>query len=613
MQVGASIYIAATNIEGGTIYTNVYIIAHNIGANATTLEIYNQLVENFKLNVNIGTTLAGTCNGQTSLSCSSDFDCPNYCDNFADNNQADCLASGSNWLPDSCDASLLKLRRDTKRLSDLVNINEAVLAYGEMHKACANNSLISCQNSSNCPSGAACVPYYPPLNSGTYLNGSSNTRWPSWQETLSGTLGYSLPEDPINLFNGCNDPYNPETCWDEQALEFICPANSLVYMYNIGGIGQSYYLGAKFEFDMQNPAPPVTFVNNLNNPVTMDLDINTPYCDAIVLNPPGASASPYCGNGVIDNDYCTEPVYNNQAACLAAGADWIVSEECDNEFWRFACSESPPTANPAIPTVGNHEWWREQTIGCNPPGTINSTGELIECTWYRPSPPIIASQCGGYCGDGTRQPYYERCDGGLPAEPYHCAEAGVNPYCADCQVLCNNGTNIYPAALCGDGIWSQPTEQCDPTANPNGNAGWDCTDGGNIGCSNSCQRTCTVGTPYPGLCGDGSFNPLNEECDYSNYSAPLPINSSAIASYSCTLFCEMNGEFCGDGVAQYEYQELCDWNGGSYTSPTPLFSDEFHQYGCRENGFYTALNGADYGACTATWDGWCGDGIFRTV
>lgn len=620
LRVGSSLYVAASNIENGAIYTNIYIIAHNIEANSTTLEIYKQLVNNFKLNTNIGTTLAGTCNGQTSLACSSDFDCPSYClgGTGQDQNECENVAPIGVWVGDTCNAPLIKLRKDTKRLGDLVSIRNALLEYGLNHRACVNNSLISCNNNLDCPSHGACLPYYPVLNAGTYLNGSSNTSWPSWQETLAATLGIgALPEDPVNLFNGCSDPYHPETCWDENAREFMCPINSLVYMYNIEGVGQSYDLGANFEYDMQAPAPAVTFATNLFNPPSF-ISLNlAPYCNALVLDAPGASASPYCGNGIIDNNYCTEPVYDNQGDCVNNGGEWISAEECDNQFWRFACSESPASANPPIPTVGDHEWWREQTIGCNPPGTVDSGGNLIECTWYRPTPPLVAAQCGGYCGDGQLQPYYENCDGALPPNSdYHCAEAGINPYCGNgCQVLCDNGSNIYPAALCGDGVWSPNTEQCDPTARPNGNSGWDCTEGGSISCSNTCERVCSVGVPYSGLCGDGRLNSAidpntgepYEVCDYANYSSPLPVNSSPANSYGCTLLCQMNNTYCGDGTTQYANQELCDWNG-DYDTPEPLFSSEFNQYGCRSIGTYTALNGLTYAACTPTLDGWCGDG-----
>lgn len=564
LQIGGTVYISAANIWSDTLYTNIYIIAHNIGANATTINIYDQMLDNFKLNVDmLPAAMSNTCHSDNTITCSSDFDCPTG----------------------YCDSQGLKIRRDVKRLGELVNINKAILTYGENHKACSNNSLISCNLNSDCPNSGTCIAYFPPLNSGSYLSGLSNSSWPSWQDTLASVLGTQIPEDPINLFNGCSSPYNPDTCWDEAALDFSCPANSLVYIYNILGVGQSYYLGANFEYDMY-PGTVTTFIDDLDHSIaSIDFNINSPHCDASSVDAPGFPNNPYCGNGVLDSNYCTIPCPGcsgpgGLVACTLAGGTFVTTEECDSEFWDYACSASPATASPAIPIVGNHEWWNEQTIGCNPRGAIDASGNLVECTWYRPDPAFTAGQCGGYCGDGTLQSYYETCDGAMPAGDYHCREAGVTPYCGtdSCQVLCNNAGNIYPAALCGDGIWAEGTEQCDPSANPSGLAGWDCSTGGSISCSNSCQRVCSAGAPYEGICGDGNTSSPGELCDYENYTAPSPLMSRIDNTYGCTTQCTFDGRYCGDGVQQYAFGELCE--SSIYQAPEPIFSDIYNQYEC---------------------------------
>lgn len=584
LQVGGTIYVSATNFWSDTLYTNIYIIAHNVGANAPTLNIYNQMLDNFKLNIDMSpATMTNTCHSDSTITCSSDFDCPvGYCDSQG-----------------------LKIRRDVKRLGDLMKIKKAILSYGENHKACSNNSLISCNQNSDCPSIGTCVSYFPPLNAGSYLNGLSNSSWPSWQETLANHLDTTISADPINLFNGCTSPYNSETCWDEVNRDFSCPANSLVYIYNILGVGQDYYLGANFEYDMYTPTPTTTFIDDLDRPpANIDFNINNPHCDASSVDAPGFPNNPYCGNGVLDTNYCTIPCDgcsgpSGFVPCNLAGGEFITAEECDNEFWNYACSESPATASPAIPTVGNHEWWNEQTIGCNRRGAIDSTGNLVECTWYRPDPAFTAGQCGGYCGDGTLQSYYETCDGAMPAGDYHCRETGVTPYCGtdSCQVLCNNAGNIYPAALCGDGIWSEGTEQCDPSANPVGLAGWDCSSGGSISCSNSCQRVCSTGVPYEGICGDGTYNPSGELCDYENYTVPSPVMSRIDQTYGCTTQCLFDGRYCGDGVQQYSFGELCEIS--TYERPEPIFSDIYNQYECSSECRNDQAGG------------YCGDGLIQ--
>lgn len=584
LQVGSTIYVAGSNIvNGAAIYTNIFIISHNIGARAQTLEIYSQLLDNFKINTNLWQSITlntNVCHNNPSTACSSDYDCPanDYCLSYSD-----------------------KLRRDVLRLGQVKSVSNLIELYGQSHKACANNSLISCDENADCPN-SLCTEYYPPLNAGTYLEGLSNSSWPSWQGTLAGVLGVSqLGQDPINRFNGCEDPYDPQTCWDEVAREFMCPADSLIYLYSTLLSGRDYELGLNFEYDLNGATLGVTFRDDLATPpanIRLNLDS---YCDASVINPPGSPINDYCGNGILDANYCSVPCGGScgQIDCVLAGGIWITQEECDGGIWNQACSEAPPGAPAGYPIVGNQNWWNEQTVGCNPPGAIDPvSGNLIECTWYEPEPPFTPQQCGGYCGDGTVQPFYESCDGALPAGNYTCAEADDVLFCGSgCQVMCDDNSNLYPAALCGDGIWSEGMEQCDPTANPNGLSGWDCTQGGSIQCNNSCQRVCTSGSPYAGLCGDGNTNSPAENCDYVGYDAPLPIDSAIDNTYGCTLQCLFNGQYCGDGVAQYAFQELCDWNG-AYAAPEPLFSDINTQYECATN-------------CTPTIGGYCGDGAIQ--
>jgi len=645
LQVGSTVYVAAANAEGD-MWTNIYIIAHNIGANSETLNIYNQMLANFKLNTNLAVSSENFCNSQMTRSCSSDFDCPAYCADASGNDELDCEAGGATWMPaDTCNSPMLKLRRDTKRLSDLVNINNAILAYGEANKACERNSLISCEIDDDCPGESDCISYYPPLNAGSYINGLSNSSWPSWQGVFSNALAILAPSDPVGLFNGCPDGYSPETCWNEATLNFICPTNSLVYMYNIEGIGQTYYLGANFEYDGIVPSPGITFSGNLNPVVTMDLTQSQ--CADEPINAPGSTSSPYCGNGIIDVDYCTVPCEGCTVfECINEGG-WYIQEECDSQFWNLACSEIPPGADIFYSIVGDHDWWNEQTVGCYSPGTIDSDNNLIECTWYESDPVLTAAQCGGYCGDGFLQSYYETCDGNVPAGEYTCVYGDPNDLsCDNCQIICNDDAGTYPAALCGDGLWSEGMEQCDPSASPNGNYGWDCTESGTINCSASCEHTCTVGEPYPGFCGNGVVNgecsvycsecdsneailtntirchtaggvwSSIEDCDYANYEAPLPEDSHDGFSYGCTLSCEFDNTYCGDGVWQYDAQEMCDYGLDNndvpvYTTPEPLFSDEYNQYLCRDIDTYTATNNSTHRACTATLGGYCGDGYIQ--
>ncbi|MFA5126701.1 MAG: Ig-like domain-containing protein [Patescibacteria group bacterium] len=597
LQVGNTTYIAATNLSGGLLYTNIYLISYNVGARPYTQEIVNQILGNFKLNINITTGQSNLCSFDGVLStqtCSSNFDC---------------VRSGSSY---SCDSRGLKLRRDTKRLGDLLSIKKSLDNYGVAHKACSTNAQISCVTNSQCPSNGTCVPYYPMLNAGSFVRGQSNSKWPSWQETFGSTLAsQSLPVDPINQFNGCSaDGFDPDTCWNESTLTFNCPADSLLYYYKRNDTGSGYNLAANFEYDSQAWAG-ITFASSLVNTGTSVRGLLSPLSATLdnICNGTGANISnPSCGNGIIDS-----------------------GEECDGGYLDYRCD--------ATPDLGNHDWWNEQKFGCNPPGTLSDTGALIECRWYAPLTPLTESQCGGYCRDNSLETAYERCESVNGVITYnnvvYSCGTGYTLTCPtnSCQPTCTLLGSNYPAAACGDGVWAQGVEQCDGSANPSGLANWDCTLNGNARCNNTCRVVCDVdiSTPYQGKCGDGiiqdfsicSNNPSQactnssqcgsgvcvqaERCDYASYitpdtnqatGEPAPIPNAA---YTCSQACDFVSQpYCGDRTVQSNFGEICDTNLA--IRPTPAQSNVDNQYACR------MTSDATNDRCTPTSGGWCGNG-----
>ncbi len=54
VRVGRTIYVAGTNVVGGTTYTNVYLISYNDGASSEMQSIYNALLADWTINWNIG-------------------------------------------------------------------------------------------------------------------------------------------------------------------------------------------------------------------------------------------------------------------------------------------------------------------------------------------------------------------------------------------------------------------------------------------------------------------------------------------------------------------------------------------------------------------------------
>lgn len=122
-----------------------------------------------------------------------------------------------------CQADKSKLIRDTRRLADVREMQRLADSYKEIYGE------------------------YPKVESGSYVVGTSFSAWPSWTQTMPGSLG-SLPKDPINRFYGCEDPYNPKTCWDETALTFACPAEAHVYSYQSQADGAVAKFYANFEY-----------------------------------------------------------------------------------------------------------------------------------------------------------------------------------------------------------------------------------------------------------------------------------------------------------------------------------------------------------------------------
>ncbi|MBU2228793.1 Ig-like domain-containing protein, partial [Patescibacteria group bacterium] len=188
-RAGRTIYVAATNLAGGTLYPNIYLISYNDGANGQTVNIYNQLVENWFFN------------------------------------------SDPPSLMSPCATSLLETNkacivRDTKRVTELGEIGYLLLNYQY------NNGI------------------FPELSAGTFLSGFTTSKWPSWVAEFGNEIGISPPVDPINEFEPLCLPIPPwdpaGTCWNDDDHRFLCPAGSHVYAYS--GASSNAFLFARLEY-----------------------------------------------------------------------------------------------------------------------------------------------------------------------------------------------------------------------------------------------------------------------------------------------------------------------------------------------------------------------------
>ncbi len=181
--------------SSGRISTNIYLISKNQNSSPFTNNIYSQLVDSWQFNAT-----------ETS-------DIKN------------------------------KISQDVKRWQDLRSIENNLEIYANSNKYCTYDddddiSNVRCASDGDCINHIMkfdkCVKTYPELTSGTYVKGTTNSLWGSWDDNLGKALKVSLPKDPVNRFNNCHiNPYNLDqsTCFDSINHIFICPKDSKIYYY----------------------------------------------------------------------------------------------------------------------------------------------------------------------------------------------------------------------------------------------------------------------------------------------------------------------------------------------------------------------------------------------
>lgn len=209
-----TVYVAASNVvtcssSKQCLQPIIAIISFNQNVSSETIDIFGQLLNNWRFNQNINNP-KGSCLSKpattSTIYCLSNKDCP----------------SGQ-----YCTSAKAKIVRDTKRLINLTSIHQKLKQYYDTYH------------------------HYPTLEAGTYLINKTLSVWPSWQKTLALKLGSSLPIDPINQLGPCPAEYNPITCWNEQRRLFATPWPSLPpdsYTYQYEYIDSHHYrLCANFE------------------------------------------------------------------------------------------------------------------------------------------------------------------------------------------------------------------------------------------------------------------------------------------------------------------------------------------------------------------------------
>jgi len=328
-----------------------------------------------------------------------------------------------------------ELRRDLLRFYDLNEITSALAKYYQTNKK------------------------YPILGAGTYMTGLTNSKWPSWQNTLAKALGKSLPIDPINKFNtdlgpcaGCPNNSNKSnyqcsnTCYNPANFIFEHPVGSHIYQYYVPEdppyTGLYYNLTVNLEYGEGGviwkggviPSGEEGVEDTIiEDVVTGQSDNAGPYNYLYTYTSSGEVSN--CGDNVLGyGEFCdTNQESRTHADCDSACLGWICHSSygnCDYN-WDNGCEHSLSS------DVDN----------CGACGNICSESEGVPAN---AAPFCVLGICDWECGDGYR-------DWDNACEPDHClnpeGEIG-NKDIQSCSVANGAGQQIRVCQNTHPPVWS---------------------------------------------------------------------------------------------------------------------------------------------------------------
>ncbi|MCA9391199.1 MAG: IPT/TIG domain-containing protein [Candidatus Magasanikbacteria bacterium] len=512
---GATVYVSAANtndLANGDVYPNIYIISRNPDASKITQGIFDQLVANFFLNANLQDDVQNACeyaiaepghsvsetyreNGAR-VTCTADWEC---------------LQKNTNLR---CASFKPKLQRDLKRIADISRMSN-------------NLELTKEQNGT-----------YPTLDSGSFIQGMSTSRWPSWQ-TVFGDNGAT---DPVNRFlscgfcstsqsacmtdsdcgtgQTCNVPANQTgleatTCWNTISKRYMCPvlntsspqaSVSRIYQYRAVDGGRRFELGTELEAadasryvpSLQTEAKRCT---NIDSPCSVD-------ANCTVTSPTGAQVS--------------------TGQCLTVGGTWKYSGICQGtEYGQDDVCGNGVIGTNEVCEVGD-------TRGASCSTASGAAGTKLQ----------VCNDCKGFVDSSNATCVAQSMCGNGRIDRAQCLGGEGLKY----GQACTNAGNAAECQSPGDPVGSNITCTELPTLEV-------CDDGSALnGTYGRCNRTCTG---YDSYCGDNKLAP-GELCDLGNRNGEY-CGPGCNAALTCSQSCQGVAPFCGDNKVDAPY-EKCDGN-----------------------------------------------------
>lgn len=592
---GTTVYIAGANVAASTlgpVYSNIYIVSHNPDATETTKQIFDQLIDNFALNINIRNNALNACvdstdepyvSGGQVVSCSADWECLD-------------LDPGLR-----CASFKPKIQRDLKRIADFQTMSDRLAGTRDRDGR------------------------YPILDTGTFVQTLSNSRWPSWQGAFSSAAGGALPADPVNRFLTCGrcsgagagagkpcadasecsagqtcEPteagLDPATCWNAETRRFVCPvlnpavaeSVSRIYQYRAVDGGNRYELATELEGPIASRYDPpllteilkcsnVDAVCRTNDDCTVRNTAGTVISTGSCVGTGGRwlysgvctgrtyGVDDVCGNGVIGSAELCEVGDTRLTACTVAGGAAGTEEQICEDCTRFVAG--PSTLCVANVQCGNGRVDAGET--CDD-GALNGTYGRCNRT---------CSGYDAYCGDSRLSPG-ETCDRGASNGAY-CRVGDGCTLSASCSFDCRG-----VAPYCGDGTLNGP-EACDGTV------------------ETTTSAVCVGGTNAGGLCDDAA------DCPGGACGGPGPGGASMNACTGTISICSNDRDGNGriDDACTDDASCTRTGTGGLVISSGRCIARATQ----RTRGCYTTSESATL-ACT--WKNWsacqpvgtCGDG-----